>query len=85
MGPILGGLFGACIYDAFLYVGEDNIFKAKQFVYCFLFFFEEPDFGIPSCLKILLQIQGSPTPKEINQKYANKIDPESGPLLSELV
>ena len=24
MGPILGTLFGAFVYDAFLYTGEDN-------------------------------------------------------------
>ena len=30
MGPILGGLFGAFLYDALLYTGEDNIF-AKRF------------------------------------------------------
>ena len=32
MGPILGGLFGAFLYDAFLYTGEDNIF-AKRFAH----------------------------------------------------
>ena len=25
MGPILGALFGAFVYDAFLYTGEENI------------------------------------------------------------
>jgi hypothetical protein len=49
MGPILGGLFGACIYDAFLYTGENNIF-AKQFVHHFSSFLEDSDFSAPSCI-----------------------------------
>lgn len=25
MGPLFGGLFGGCIYDVFLYTGDDNV------------------------------------------------------------
>jgi len=30
MGPILGALFGAFVYDAFLYTGEENILKQSD-------------------------------------------------------
>ena len=34
MGPILGTLFGAFVYDAFLYTGEENI-VTRSYV-CFI-------------------------------------------------
>lgn len=33
MGPILGALFGAFVYDAVLYAGEENIFTQSFVIF----------------------------------------------------